>query len=152
MEKLTMTDADFSNLARILRKVDFFAPMTIGQLESVLPYIMLCRYSKGESVFKQGESGDAFYIIYEGKVSVSVKKGFFSFAKQVASLKSGDFFGEMALLSKDARSATVACEEDSRLFVLLSTDFQSVVMQNPSFAAEVGKIAERRKFMSSHQE
>jgi len=88
MEKLDMNAADMTALARSLRKVDFFAPMTIGQLELVLPYIMLYEYSKGETVFKQGAQGDALFIVHEGSVSVQIKKGFFGFSKKVAVLTS----------------------------------------------------------------
>ncbi|HAH07098.1 MAG TPA: hypothetical protein DCM05_11365 [Elusimicrobia bacterium] len=150
MQKMTMTDQHYRDLARILRKVEFFAPMTMGELERILPYIMLCRFKDGEAVFKQGEEGDAFYILESGKVGVHVKKGFFSFSKKVAELKAGDFFGEMALLSKDKRNATIRCEGETQLFILLSIDFQTVLATNPSFAEDMRKIAERRRFESSH--
>jgi trk system potassium uptake protein len=150
MEKLAISEADYGKLARMLHKVDFFAPLTLGQLEKVLPYILLYRYKAGEKVFGQGQPGDAFYIVYDGKVNVKVKEGFFSFAKKVADLKEGDFFGEMALLSRDPRNATVVCEEPARLFVLTSADFDYILKRNPAFATEVARIAERRKFASNH--
>lgn len=149
MEKLTMGDTEYGLLARVLRKVDFFAPMTIGQMEKVLPYIMLYSYSPDEKVFKQGSVGDAFYIVHQGRVAVLIKKGFFSFAKTVTTLGAGDFFGEMALLSTDSRSATVMALEPTRLFVLLQADFQFILKENPAFHEEVKKIAARRKFASS---
>lgn len=150
MEKLAMVDTDFAHLARALRKVEFFAPLTMEQLETVLKYIMLCRYKPGEKVFRQGEPGDAFYIIFDGAVSVGIGRLVF-FTKKVARLGPGDFFGEMALLGKDPRSATVVCEEPTRLFVLLSADFAFVLKSNPAFAVEMKKLAERRKFMSRQQ-
>ena len=149
IEKLDMNAADMTALARSLRKVDFFAPMTIGQLELVLPYIMLYEYSKGETVFKQGAQGDALFIVHEGSVSVQIKKGFFGFSKKVAVLGSGNFFGEMALITREPRSATIVCESEAKLFVLLSIDFETVVKKNPSFAAELNKIAQRRKAVAS---
>jgi len=151
MEKVTMTPEDYGELARALRRVDFFAALTIGQLEKILPYIMLYRGVKGTTVFSQGDVGDALYILRAGRVSVRVRKGFL-FSKSVAELKAGDFFGEMALLAKDKRTATIRCEEESRFFVLLAADFQSVLRQNPGFADEMKKNAERRRFMSSHEE
>lgn len=148
MDKLPMGDAEYGLLARVLRKVDFFAPMTIGQMEKVLPYIMLYSYRAGEKVFKQGEKGDAFYIVNSGKVEVRISKWFFS-TKTLAALGPGDFFGEMALLSSDPRSATVATTEPTRLFVLLQADFQYILNENPTFAEEVKKIVARRKFVSA---
>ena len=151
MEKLTMTDSDYAALAKAMRSVEFFAPLTLGQLEQIVPYIMLCRYRAGETVFKQGEKGDAFYIVKDGSVSVRLPK-MLLFSKTVATLGPGGFFGEMALLSSDPRSATVVSEADSSLFVLLSADFLFVLKQNPAFAAEMKKLADRRKFMSRSQD
>src|SRR5688500_5711370 len=145
MEKMTMSEADYGNLARLLRKVEFLAPLTLGQLEVFLPYIMLFRFKAGAKVFAQGDIGDAFYIVYDGKVKVRVKKGWLGFGKEVAALGPGDFFGEMALLAREPRNATVVAEEDSRLFVLTSADFEFILKKNPPFAAEVKRIADRRK-------
>lgn len=150
MEKLKMSDKEYLDLARVMRKVDFFAPMTVGQLEMILPYILFCRYRTGETVFKQGSRGDAFYIVQSGGVSVKVRKALL-FSKEVAKLGSGSFFGEMALLSDAPRNASVVCSEESRLFVLMSADFKYVLKKNPQFAEEMQKIAERRKFLDQHQ-
>lgn len=150
MEKLKMGDAEYGELAKVLRKVDFFAPMTIGQMEKVLPYIMLFSYSSDETVFKQGAKGDAFYIVHAGRVAVRIKTGWFWSKKTLTTLGPGDFFGEMALLSSDPRSASVVALEPTRLFVLLQADFQYILEENPAFAQEVQKIAARRKFASSH--
>lgn len=151
MEKLTLGNEEVGLLARMLRKIEFFAPLTIGQIEKILPFILLMRYDAGEAVFKQGEPGDAFYIIYKGRVGVSIKKGFFSFAKQVAELKEGDFFGEIALISKDPRGASVTALEPTQLFALVASDFQFVLKENPAAAEEMQRVAARRKFASSHE-
>lgn len=146
MKKLRMSDDDYAQISRLFRGVDFFSEMTVGQMEHILPYITLWQYSKGERIFKQGEKGDAFYIVYDGSVCVQVKKGFFGFSKKVAELGPGDFFGEMALLSNEPRNATVTCKEDSRMFVLMLADFKSVMRKNPSFAEKMTEIARHRKF------
>lgn len=151
VQKLTIGDAEVGVLARMLRKIEFFAPLTIGQLEKILPYIMLYRFDAGETVFKQGETGDAFYILYKGRVGISTKKGLLSFSKRVAELSEGDFFGEIALLSAETRGATIQCLEPCQLFALVAADFQFIVKENPATAAEMQKIAARRKFASSHE-
>ena len=150
MEKLKLGSEEYGSLAKLLRKVDFFAPLTVAQLENVLPYILLYQYASGETVFKQGSEGDAFYIIHEGQVAINVKTWFLGLTRQVAAMLPGDFFGEMALLSKGPRNATVSCVSAAKLFVLTAVDFQYILKENPAFAAEVAKIAARRKFSASH--
>ena len=146
MKKLEMGETEYKSLARTLHKVDFFAPFTVAQLDALLPHIRLYSYESGERIFKRGDPGDAFYIIYEGRILVSIKRSFFSFTKKLAVLSPGDFFGEMALLDRSPRSAAVKTEEGTKLFVLLADDFEAIVKKNPAFGEEVRNVARRRKF------
>lgn len=148
MEKLSIGDPELANLARLLRRVDFFAPLTVAQLEKILPYILLYSFNAGDRVFRQGGPGDAFFIIQEGRVSIRIESGFLFFKKQreIKTIGAGDFFGEMALLSDKPRTATVVCVEPTKLYILTAVDFRYILKENPSFAAEVDKIAQRRKF------
>lgn len=149
MERLTLGAAELGILAKTMRKVEFFSPLTVGQLEQVLPHVMLCSYAQGEAVFKQGAPGDAFYIVYSGKVEVRLKRLAF-FSKTVAVLGEGDFFGETALLSQEPRNATVVAAAPTMLFTLLASDFAFILRENPAAAAEMLSIATQRKFVSSH--
>lgn len=150
MERLEVGSTELGFLSKLLRKVDFFAPLTIGQLEQVLSHVMLFSYAAGETVFRQGDPGDAFYIVYKGKVDVRLK-GFLWMKKTVATLSEGDFFGEIALVSNDPRNATVTCAAPTLLFTLISQDFQFVLKENPAAAKEMESIAARRKFASKHE-
>ncbi|MDE2143959.1 MAG: cyclic nucleotide-binding domain-containing protein [Elusimicrobia bacterium] len=149
MERITISGPDIGALAKMMQKVDFFSPLTVGQLEKVLPHVMLDSYAAGETVFRQGDAGDAFYIVYAGKVEIRLKRMLF-LSKTVASLGEGAFFGEGALLSQETRNASVVCVEPSRLFTLLAADFQFILNENPAAAAEMRSIAAQRKFVSSH--
>jgi len=150
VRKLALGDAELGLLARMLRQVDFFSPLTVGQLDQVLPYIGLFSCERGETVFKQGDPGDAFYIVYKGRVSVRVKRTLLSLACVVADIGPGGFFGEIALVSNQPRNATVVCEEPTDLFTLLPADFAFVLRENPSVAAQMKRIAESRKFETRH--
>lgn len=138
-------------LAGMMRKVELFTPLTVGQLDRVLPSVLLFEYSPGETVFKQGQAGESFHIVYQGRVDVRVRSGLLGlFPKTVASLGPGGFFGEIALISDAPRNATVRCAERTLLFTLVASDFRFVLAENPSAAGEMSRIAERRKFESSH--
>ena len=148
MRQLEIGETDLAKLVRLARRVDLFASLTIGQLELILPHILLRGYEEGERIFRQGDIGDACYIIYEGEIAVRIKKSLLRPTREVARLRPGDFFGEMALLEKGPRTATIICATPARLFVLRAADFQYVLVHNPAFAGEIRKIAARRKILS----
>lgn len=150
MKKLDIGAPELGVLAHMMRKVEFFQPLTVGQLDKVLPAVMLYSYETGETVFRQGQKGDAFYIIYKGKVDIRLKR-FLFLKKTVAQLKEGDFLGEIALISDEPRTATVVAAEPTMLFTLVADDFRFVLKENPAAAEEMKRIAARRKFASSHQ-
>lgn len=152
MKRLEIGTPELGVLAGMMRKVDFFSPLTVGQLDKVLPAVLLYEHAPGETVFKQGQAGDAFYIVYEGKVEVSIASGFLGLSsKTVATLEKGAFFGEIALISAEPRTATVRCAERTLLFTLVASDFKFVLAENPSASDEMRRIAERRRFETSHQ-
>lgn len=150
MEKRQISAPDLGRLARMLRKVEFFTPLTVKQLERVLSGIMLYSYENGETVFRQGQAGDAFYIVHEGSVEIRLRR-WRVLTKTVATLKPGDFMGEIALISGEPRNATAVCVEPTLLFTLITDDFRFVLYENPAAAEEMRNIAARRAFASSHQ-
>lgn len=149
MKKLDIGATELGLLALMLHKVDFFAPLTIGQLEQVLPSVMLYAYEAGETVFSQGRKGDAFYIVYKGRVDIRLKQ-WVVLSKKIATLKEGDFFGEIALISDEPRTASVVAAEPTMLFTLIADDFKFVLKENPAAAEEMKRIGRRRKFASDY--
>jgi CRP/FNR family transcriptional regulator, cyclic AMP receptor protein len=90
----------------------------------------------GAVLFRAGDSGDAMYIIEEGKVRICVraKDGY---EVTLTELERGDFFGEMALLEGKPRSADARVAEDARLAVLSREHFLSFVRSNPNVGLEM---------------
>ncbi len=127
----------------------FLAPLTVRQLNRVLSNVRIHSFKAGETVFRQGDAGDAFYIVYKGKVAVRIKR-LLILSKTVATLKAGDFFGEIALVSTEPRTATVVAAEPTLLFTLIAIDFKFVLEENPAIQQEMSRIATRRKFDSEH--
>jgi CRP/FNR family cyclic AMP-dependent transcriptional regulator len=90
----------------------------------------------GASLFRAGEEGDAMYLIERGKVRICVQA---TDGREVmlTELERGDFFGEMALLDGQPRSADAVVAEDSRLAVLSREHFLSFVRSSPDVALEM---------------
>ncbi|HAF95981.1 MAG: hypothetical protein A2X34_02300 [Elusimicrobia bacterium GWC2_51_8] len=149
MKTLQTGDDEKSDFVKITRKINFFASMNMGLLEKILTYVTLYEYGAGEKVCRQGEKGDAFYAVKAGRLTVSVKKGLI-FSKKLAELGPGDFFGEMALIDRAPRNATIACETAAKLFVLLSEHFEAAMRENPKLAEEMKSLAAARRFELIH--
>ena len=139
-------------VCRVFRKIDLFSSLTIAEVGDLVDHMKKYRFPKNEKVVRQGERGDSFFIIYKGKVGVRIKKGFFGGSRKVGELGPEQFFGEMALLTDDIRTATVVAEEDTDCFVLFKGDFQHLIEKNPAFAEMVKQASQRRAFEQKHRQ
>jgi F420-non-reducing hydrogenase small subunit len=94
-------------------------------------------FKKGEVVFKQGEQGDTMYIIQSGAVEISQEQD----GKDVvlALLDQGDFFGEMALLQDEVRSATVRAIQKTRLLPFSRGSLMERLKTDPGVAVHLMK-------------
>ncbi len=107
--------------AMLAQRVDLFRGLTKEDVAKIFAKGMTIRVLKGETVFYKGTIGSQMYIVLGG--TVAVRDG----EKTLAELKTGDMFGEMALINSEPRSATVVAMEDSHLFVLSETTFQTLL-------------------------
>jgi uncharacterized membrane protein len=88
------------------------------------------------SLFRAGDEGDAMYLIEQGKVRISVRASDGG-DMMLTELGRGDFFGEMALLDGQSRSAEAIVTEDARLAVLSREHFLSFLRSSPTVALEL---------------
>lgn len=150
MKRLAITPADLVQFSKMVRSLKFFETMNMVMLERVLEGLQVFEFHRGEKICVQGEAGDTFFVVQQGSLEVSVRRGSLSLSKQVAILGPGDCFGEMALLRQAPRNATVECRTPSRIFVLPSRHFQAVLEQNPEFSAHIRDLAATRQFELDH--
>jgi len=126
--------------AKMLAQVPLFAGLKGKQIKSVASAFARERsYGTGEVIEKEGGSGVAFYLITNG--SVEVRKA----EKLVSKLGRGQFFGEMALIDKQPRSATVvSAEAGTKCLVMPVWNFKAAVETDPKVAMGVMKELARR--------
>jgi CRP-like cAMP-binding protein len=103
----------------------------------------LRRFPQGARVFEQGSHGNAFYVICEGDVRVFRQEG--TQRKDLATLSSGAFFGEMALLSGAPRMASVeSASEDTQLLEISAPVLAELSRQHPHVARALKKFCRER--------
>ena len=130
---------DHLGYARLLRQVDLFAGLDRVVLAKLAAHLQPQSFKAGDVIFRQGEPGDAFYIVATGSVGVfTADKG------QVRVLHSGEPFGEMALLTNSPRTATITATADCEVLRLERASFLDLVRQQPSVALAIAATLSRR--------
>ncbi len=124
----------------LLRQVDLLTPLSRDQLHQLAEGLAPKFYGRGEVLIRQGEEGDSFFVIQQGRVQVSITPEGSSQETPVAVLGPRDFFGEMSLLAGDRRNATVRALEDARVIIIDHDSFARIMQSSPEVVAEITTI------------
>jgi CRP/FNR family transcriptional regulator, cyclic AMP receptor protein len=119
-----------------LRSVPLFASLDDDAARELRSLLSDKRVPQNTRLFRQGEKGDAMYLIESGRVRISIRD---DDEQEVilAELAQGDFFGEMSLIDGRQRSADAKVIEDAQLAILSRNAFLSFVRSNPDVALEM---------------
>jgi CRP-like cAMP-binding protein len=112
----------------LIRGVPLFAQADQKFLDRLAGEFIERTYAPGETIAEEGESGRTFVVIESGEVTVTVH------GQEVGKLGPGDAFGEMALIDKSARSATVKADTEVHGYQLPVWSFRPVVESHPEMA------------------
>jgi small-conductance mechanosensitive channel/CRP-like cAMP-binding protein len=127
-----------------LKTVDFLEALGEECLRSLAQDARFQLFAAGEKVCVQGQPGDSFYIIRSGQVEVTVKddqgETILNFEMPV-----GNYFGEMALLTGEPRSATVSAVTDAELLTVSKDDLRTVVVANPEVEKIISNVLAQRQ-------
>jgi CRP/FNR family cyclic AMP-dependent transcriptional regulator len=134
----------------VLRTVPIFSELADQDIASLAHLALRKRYPKDTVVFFENEEGDFFFTILEGRIKVTIL-GDDGREVILSVLGPGDFFGEMALLDNEPRSATAIAVEESELLSLHRSDFQSVLNDNRSITNALIKVLSARLRRANHQ-
>jgi putative ABC transport system ATP-binding protein len=125
---------DALRICEFLRPIDLFKTLTPQQLTDVAEHVKKRHFASGETIIREGESGEEFFVISDGEVDV-VRAD-----HEVARLGPGDFFGEVALISGEPRNATVVAEGEVDTYVLGKTDFETALAASRSFRDQLHRV------------
>ncbi len=120
-------------VSQMLMKCDVFKHLTPRGLAQMADHLQAETFPMGESVIREGETGDKFYLIRQGEVAI--RRG--GDPKPVATLKKGGFFGEMALLTGQPRNASVDTLTETTLYSLSQEQFRVAIAEQASFETEI---------------
>ncbi len=109
---------------KILHRVPLFADLSKPEVGQIARLFKERRFVEGETVIKEGSGGAAFFVIRSGEAVVSTR------GKKLATLSSGDFFGEIALIDEGTRTATITATTELLCYGLTYWDFRPVVQAN----------------------
>lgn len=118
---------------RLLRRVPLFSSLTEEEIGEMFDVARERGYPKNSVILFEDDPGDALYVVVGGRVKV-VLIGEDGKEVILSVLKDGDFFGEMALIDDEPRSAHVIAMEDTDLLVLRREDFQRCLEGQPRMA------------------
>jgi len=130
-------------ISKILKQVPIFRTLGKDSIDFIVERMKFKTFDKDDTVCKVGDQGDAMFIIITGNVNICIY-GAEGKEQVVATLGPGDYFGEMALLTGEPRSATVKTTEPSEMFLLHKNDFDVVLERFPSISLSMGKIVSKR--------
>jgi len=119
-----------------LRAIPLFCRVSDADLEDIASHLIERRFPKHSTVVEEGLPGDYMYVIREGRVKVT-KASDDGREKIMNFLEKGSFFGDMALLTGEVRSASVKTLEPARLLALSRRDFMDILRQSPDLALAV---------------
>jgi CRP-like cAMP-binding protein len=138
-----MNSNDVEWLKGVFKKAKMFSNLSEKETIEVIDRMERVNFSKGDIIFKEGDQGDWFFIVREGKVQVFKQRKWLK-DKLITELGSEDFFGELALFTDKTRSATLIASEDAVCFVLFKNKFKEQTAKHPAFKSEIEKLIESR--------
>ena len=118
----------------VLQQTTLFAQTPENVLSSIVPIMQEVSFAAGQQIFAKGDLGASLYIVYSGAVSI------FNGPQLLTTFHKGDFFGELALLDAEPRSATAVAQEAVMAFRLDQEDFYDVMEERPEVLRNILRV------------
>ena len=114
-----------------LKSIPMFSELDVFTLQQIQKIAVYKKIPSGETVIAEGEEGTSLYVVISGKVGVY--KG----EKQINEIGAGGLFGEMAIIEKQRRSATIKTLTDTSFLMIEGDDFERLLERNSSISGSV---------------
>lgn len=132
------SNVDSSILLPILKKIPLFEELDPTLHHEIIQRIVLMYYPTNYVFFKEGDQGDALYIIKRGQVQIYKEpREAGDLPKNLAEIGDNGFFGEMALVSEVPRNASAKSLTEAEVFILSKDDFKKLLDSNTKLAEQI---------------
>lgn len=133
-----------TSTAELLQRVELFSGLNRMVLAQVAAHVDTLRLNDGDTVFTQGDPPGALYIVGDGHLGVFARSGEGQNEVRLSTLRPGEVFGEMALLTDEPRSATVRADGGAQVLRLERDRFLELVRREPTVAQVIAATLTRR--------
>ncbi len=124
-----------------LAAVDLFAPLGEEARHALARSGDEQLFAAGETIVRQGAGGESMFVVLSGRVRVTIEPS----GQEVAVIPAGGFFGEMSMLTGEARTATVKAADDAVVLEISAADFRALADANPALLDQVSTIVGTRR-------
>jgi small-conductance mechanosensitive channel/CRP-like cAMP-binding protein len=138
-----ISDEGHDEALSILRGEPLFQCLSEAQLDHLVKQAHLNHFGRGERVIEEGADGDSMFVLLRGAAEVYVSQNGSKIA--VATLSSGDYFGEMSLLTGEKRSATVQADGDCYVMEIGKKVMSEIIHESPECLRQLSEILAKRK-------
>ncbi|MCL2272872.1 MAG: GGDEF domain-containing protein [Treponema sp.] len=119
-----------------LSKLALFSRLNENEFNYISDYLKIINVKKGESVFREGDTGKEMYTLFSGSLSAfGVQSD--GTERKLFDVKLGNFFGEMSIITHEPRSVTITAMEDSVFIILAEVDFYRIISQHPEIGYKI---------------
>jgi len=130
-------------LTERLSGVDIFAPLSSEELETLARSARGRVFAPGETIIRAGDLGSSMFVVHRGSVDVRVEVN--GQARTVKQLQEGEFFGEMALLTGEPRTANVLAAEETEVLEIGHDDMRHLFESNPDLVEALSHTVNERR-------
>ena len=124
-----------NNLA--LKKSPLFKNLSELEQNAISAFLKPRSAKKGDVIFDEGAAGEEMFILLSGKLSAWVHEEASGSQQQMFDIKPGDFFGEMSIIAKESRSATIIAVADSQMLAFHAIDFHRIIFEHPVIGVKI---------------
>src|SRR5262245_11203164 len=140
----TVKKRELTRRLEVLNSLPLFAPLSDAEKADIAERLQYAPFARGDAITKQGNAAHWLYLLAFGEAEVHYAPPGGG-PQLVGTVHAGQFFGEMALINGEARSATVTAKTDIECYRLDRASFQALLRARPEVASEVRRVIGSRK-------